>query len=181
MNTKRIFLGTYFKTDDFLCHYDEIKNDFENVTKGKWVEIENLHFTYQFLGDVQVNIVPKIIASLRDCLTFYSFPLELKGLGCFPNQQRPNVLFANIIDSQKILPKIHSEMDKILLDYGFEPEKRKFTPHLTLQRLKFADNDLFKKNIEKFKDVLFAEQTGFEVNMLESKLTPAGPIYTIID
>ncbi len=180
MSLKRIFTGTFVESDYFKVKYDEVISDFKNITKGKWVEKENLHFTYQFIGNTEESIVDEIIESLKEYLIEYNSKLIVKGLGSFPNSTNPRVLFANVINSDKIVYEIQIKTTTILEKFGFKAEKRDYHPHITLQRIKFADKRDFRKMIEKYSDTLFCEVNSFKFNLIESNLTPNGAIYKII-
>ena len=179
--TKRLFFGTYCDSNIFKSIYSDLKEDFDYCCKGKWVEPENLHFTYKFLGDTDINLIPKIIEGLNEVLKEHESSLIYSGLGVFPNIQRPNVLHVKIINSDSVLLKLNDLIEKVCGKYGFERESRKFSPHLTLQRIKTC-NDLeeFKELLLDYKDFQFGTMTKFRINLIESKLTPKGPIYSII-
>ena len=57
MKTHRLFLGTFIDQHIFKDIYDEIYNDFDGPEGGKWVEAQNLHFTYKFIGDVVLKFI----------------------------------------------------------------------------------------------------------------------------
>ncbi len=180
MDTKRLFIGTFIDKDIFKYSYDDIKDDFQNAVFGKWVEIENLHFTFKFLGDVKINEIPAIKEKLSDLTVTYDDNLLFNGLGGFPTLANPRVLFANIIDSNQLLQTINNRIDKRLFQLGYPTEDKPFKPHLTLIRLKEHNKPEFKKAIDKYKDYEFGEMDSFKVVIIESKLTPRGPIYKVV-
>ena len=55
MQTKRLFTGTYIDKEIFEDIYEDMLEDFKGITTGKWVEPENLHFTYHFIGDFETD------------------------------------------------------------------------------------------------------------------------------
>ena len=180
MRTKRIFIGTFISQDIFSNIYDVLKSDFAKATNGKWVEKENLHFTFKFLGDVDINIISQISSELVEELKLYNCELTFKGLSCFPNIRQPKVLFSKIFTNKELINSIYNRIEQKLLDFGFEAEKRRFDPHLTLQRIKQYDNKLFPDIISKYANEVFGTMSSFEVVMIESELTRSGPIYKVI-
>lgn len=180
MNTKRLFIGTFIDRDVFKYSYEDIIEDFKMAVFGKWVEIENLHFTFKFLGDVKMQEITKIKEELDDLFTDIESPLIFNGLGGFPNLINPRVLFANIIDNSGQLEFINNSIEKRLFNLGFPADNKPFKPHLTLIRLKDFNKFEFKNAVSKYKDYEFGEMDSFKPVLIESKLTPKGPIYSVV-
>ena len=181
MPLKRIFTGTFIYSSVFSDSYNNLQKDFRNVTKGKWVEPENLHFTYQFIGDTDDSIVEIIKANLKPYLIEYHSELIMKGLGTFPDMRNPRILFANVINPKGDIYDIQSKTTRILEKFGYQAEKRQYHPHITLQRIKFADRTNFRTTIEKYSETIFGNMLSFKFSLIESILTPNGAIYKIIN
>lgn len=179
MEKKRLFIGTFIKSDLLLYEYKKILNEFNKLIYGKWVELENLHFTYKFIGDIEANNVPEIINAIEGKLTEYDSNLILKGLGVFPNIKNPKVLFVNIINEDGKLFEIFNTIQENLAKIGYEKEKRIFHPHLTLSRVKSVKSQ-FHSILPKFANTEFAAINKFSIHLIESQLTPKGPIYRIL-
>lgn len=180
MKTKRIFTGTFIDKKLFETAYPELLLNFSQASKGKWVELENLHFTYKFFGDVEIEQIEALRFAMIDVLGEYQNKLVIAGLGCFPNEKRPNVLFVKVQNEDGTLIKIFNQIEDIAEKFGFEREKRHFSPHVTLQRIKFTNNNAFKEAFAKYKDIYIGEMLSFRVNLIESELRPTGPIYSIL-
>jgi RNA 2',3'-cyclic 3'-phosphodiesterase len=179
MEKKRLFIGTFIKSEKFYEGYKKIVADFSPHCFGKWVEIENLHFTYKFLGDIEIEKIPDIIRSLYEQLKTHDSSFTLKGLGVFPNPKNPRVFFVNILNNDRKIFGIYKSIESSLFKLGFEKEKRAFKPHLSLQRVKSVTPD-FQKTLQKFRNIDFDLVQNFSVNLVESQLTQKGPIYTIL-
>jgi len=145
----------------------------------KWVEPKNMHITLKFLGDTAEENLPQLFDAISDALNgARRFDLKLAGLGQFPPRKPPRVIWAGIQSGYENLRDIASKIDKALEPFGFEPEKRKFSAHVTIGRVKN------NRNIRLVTDDL--EKIGFdspgttvsEVVFFKSDLTPKGPIYT---
>ena len=179
MDKKRLFIGTFVESQKFIEGYKKIINDFNPYCFGKWVEMENLHFTYQFLGDVENQKIPEVINSVSNLLTKYESSFILKGLDVFPKIQSPKILFVNVINNDRKILEIYRNLDEELHKLGFEKDKKVFKPHLTLQRIKSVNDD-FRKILPKYSQVEYAVFHNFSVSLVESQLTQKGPIYKII-
>lgn len=178
---KRLFIGTFLKTDELLSEYPLIKKEFDVAATGKWVEEWNLHFTYHFLGNVSVEIIPELLKELSPILKEYSYALTLKGLGCFPSSKSPRVLFVNILDKEKLLKSIQANCSEVLTKFNIEIEHREFIPHLTLLRIKSFKLNFFHKSLKKYESFDFGKVDKFKVEVIESRLTGEGPIYMPIN
>lgn len=179
MEKKRLFIGTFIKSEKFYEGYKKIVGEFSAFCFGKWVEMENLHFTYKFLGDVEVDKIPNIMDSIDEQLKQHESSFILKGLGVFPNPKSPKVFFVNIINNDRKIFEIQKAIEFNLIKLGFDKEKRGFKPHLSLQRVKSVAPE-FGKILPKFSGIDYGLVQNFSVNLIESRLTQKGPIYTVI-
>ena len=177
---KRLFIGTFLKSEKLIESYPKLKSDFSRIAEGKWVEEWNLHFTYHFIGEVETKIAERLMEELLPITKNYQSPIELQGLGCFPNVNSPRVLFVEIFDSKNILKEIHKNCQSVLQRYNFKFDSREFHPHLTLLRIKQVQRKEFRTLIEKYEKEDFGKVDQFFVHLIESKLTPKGPIYQIL-
>jgi 2'-5' RNA ligase len=178
---KRLFIGTFIRTDKLLEEYPKVKQKFEGAVWGKWVEDWNLHFTYHFLGEIEFSLVEPLLTSLSPFLKDYECEINLKGLGCFPSLNSPRVLFVNIFEPKGLLQKIHFNLSKVLKQFEIELDSRPFQPHLTLMRIKSYRLNLFKKNLLGYQNFDFGSVQHFQVNLIESRLSKDGPTYQPID
>lgn len=180
MSLKRIFTGTFIDRSIFSDSYNVLQEDFGQITKGKWVEPENLHFTYQFIGDTEDDIVNEIKENLKSYLIEYSSELIIKGLGAFPDLRNPRILFANVINPNGDVYDIQLKTTRVLEKFGYKAERREYHPHITLQRIKYCDQAKFRTLINKYSETLFGNMQSFKFSLIESILTPNGAIYKII-
>lgn len=106
---------------------------------ASWVRPESIHLTLKFLGEIDDAKALKVSAELQKAAEGIGpFNLEVGGVGCFPNARAPKVVWAGIKESVE-LSKLQKKIDERLSSIGFEAEKRPFTPHLTLCRIKSAE------------------------------------------
>src|SRR5215469_4333408 len=100
---------------------------------ARWVEPENYHLTLRFIGDVD-GAVARDIASLLGSVTRRQFNLRRGGLSSFGGR-KPRAVVAAVEPSPPLL-ELQSEHERLLQRIGLEPEGRKYTPHVTLARLR---------------------------------------------
>jgi len=156
----------------------EIKNSGANL---KLVEPENIHLTLKFLGDTDELLIDKIEEIMRESVKdIEPFSIKLKSAGVFPNERYIKVLWIGIQNGE-IIGKIANKIDDKISDLGFKKEKRKFSVHLTIARVKSAKNkDKLMQIIEKYRDVEFTNIIVDSIKLKKSELTQKGPIYTTL-
>lgn len=107
------------------------------IPGARWTERENFHLTLTFIGEVNEAEAEDIDAAL-ETIRAPRFPLRLQGTGSFSARNDPKVLWAGVADSPA-LRRLKEKIDRALQRAGIAFEKRKYTPHVTLARLKNAD------------------------------------------
>ncbi len=101
---------------------------------ARWVDPDQIHLTLRFIGEVDGGL----FRDIRDVLATTEgecFSLQLSGIGFFPPRGKPRVIWAGLQRNESLL-KLRNRMESRLVDLGLEPEGRKFSPHITLARLK---------------------------------------------
>ena len=105
------------------------------------------------------------------------FSIKLKGTGVFPNKNYIRIVWIGIKDIEKLVT-IAKNIDEKIAGLGFKKEKRGFSAHLTIGRVKTAKNkDVLLKKIENYSDFDFGIQEVKSIKLTKSDLTPKGPIY----
>ena len=106
------------------------------IPDARWVRPENLHLTLHFFGDVKQETLEKIkvsVLSVKGCKR--PFPVEVKGLGAFPNRHRPRILWLDL-EPKDQLRQLHENCREQLQQAGLVTESRPYSPHLTIGRLR---------------------------------------------
>jgi 2'-5' RNA ligase len=105
--------------------------------KASWVKPENMHLTLRFLGEVSDAQVNELRVRLRQCcVDTPSLDLSMKGVGVFPNPNRPRVLWAGVEAGDAVsLRQLQSQVEKAVRAVGLAPNNKAFHPHITLGRL----------------------------------------------
>ena len=99
------------------------------------VKPNQLHLTLKFLGEVAEKRLLEIQIELSS-IELPSFVTELSHMGFFPNERRPRVIWIGLSEGKSQLATLAQEIDERLSKIGFSREKRKFSPHLTVGRIK---------------------------------------------
>ena len=100
---------------------------------ARWIDPENYHVTLRFIGDVDDDIAQEI-AWLLGKVRRKDFELRLDGLQSFGGH-RPRAVIAAVAPSQSVM-ELQAEHERLLRRVGLDPEARKYTPHVTLARLR---------------------------------------------
>jgi 2'-5' RNA ligase len=159
----------------------DIKEELATICFGlpgaRWVPADQLHLTLRFIGEVDGNLF-KDIKEMLSSVTTENFAMRLKGVGHFPPRKRPRVIWVGIEANDSLL-RLRGKIESVLVRGGLEPEGRKYSPHITIARLKdtpavkagnfIAANDLFASPSFTVQDFL----------LYSSILTVKGAIHTI--
>jgi len=141
---------------------------------ARWQTREQLHLTLRFIGEVdglQAIAIDDALASV----SAPSFTMQLKGVGAFGGK-RPRDLWAGA-SAGDALPHLQRKIESALQRIGLEPDGRKFTPHVTLARLKGTPNGHV---VDFLTDHALYASAPFPVDTLilySSRLTPHGSLY----
>lgn len=100
---------------------------------ARWVDPENYHVTLRFLGDIDDRLANEAAAALES-VARRAFDIRFEGLSSFGGR-KPRAIVAAAAPSRP-LNELHGELERLMQRIGFEPEGRKFLPHVTLARLR---------------------------------------------
>ena len=150
---------------------------FYGIPGARWVALDQLHLTVRFIGDVDGALFHDIKNTLEE-VNIPPFDLQLKGVGHFPPRGTPRVIWVGLKKSEPI-QLFRKKIDTALFKIGLEPERRKFSPHITLARLK---NSPIQKVANFLSGNGLFSQEPFQVDdfkLYSSTLTSKGAIHTI--
>jgi RNA 2',3'-cyclic 3'-phosphodiesterase len=148
--------------------------------KPKWVRPQNLHVTLKFIGEVDAAKSEAIRAALAGVPPAERVELSFRGVGFFPSEKRARVFWAGV-DAPPHLASLAGAIDAQLEKLGISPEKRPFTPHLTLARLEPPGMpDKLRAAVAKNVAREFGVLRTCEFHLIESKLKPTGAEYTTL-
>jgi len=145
----------------------------------RWVRPEGLHLTLKFLGEIpQEQLAAVYQAVERGVVGIAPFAFVLTELGAFPNLRRPRVLWLGVLRGQESLKKLQEQVEAQLAECGFPKEKRQFSPHLTLGRVKSLHG--IQPLLERISSLSFQsdEIPVTAVKVMRSQLKPSGAEYS---
>jgi 2'-5' RNA ligase len=148
----------------------------------KWVAPDQMHLTLLFLGDVNELDLVKVCRAVKEvAATEPPFPLRVAGVGAFPNNRRPKILWGGVTDGADALRRIYGALEARLIDLGvYRKEDRDYTPHLTLGRLKADGGEDLAKELPKLMAWDGGRAVVDEVLVYSSELRRDGPEYAVI-
>lgn len=164
--------------DDLKPKINKIIREFKQIDANiKYVDLQNLHFTLKFFGDIDTEGIDVLAERIENVVKdFDSFNIKIKGCGAFPNKSRIKVIWVGL-DEDSILKELHDKLDMQFNSLGFDLDK-KFSSHLTIGRMRSAKGkDKVKNTIESFDNVDIGSMEVTSITLKKSTLTPAGPIY----
>lgn len=151
--------------------------------KASWVRPDHVHLTLKFLGEIDSKQAPEISGALAEGLRGRpAIPVSLGAVGIFPPTGAPRVLWVGLEDSAGALDSLQQAVETALAPLGFPPEKRRFSPHLTLARIKSPKGA--RRLREAVRSFDRAEPVAFQVEWVtfyQSQLTPKGSIYSALE
>lgn len=150
----------------------------------KWVEPSNIHITLKFLGNITPEQLDKVIFATREALRpFKPFDVSVSGLGAFPRAASPRVIWVGVEEEKEKLTRLSKAIEESLSRIGFPPEKRQFSPHLTLGRVKSPQGTGggLTQAITSTDASNLGNMRVKRIAIMQSQLTPAGPIYTALE
>jgi 2'-5' RNA ligase len=149
------------------------------IPGARWVPAENYHMTLRFIGEVQAPRAEEIDLAMA-ALRGRAFSLTLAGMGTFAKGGRDTQLWVGVERNQQ-LDHLQSKIENALQRAGLEPERRRFTPHVTLARLDNATpakiagfvqaHNLFRADpmpVDHF--TLFSSQLGKEASVYTAEV-----------
>jgi len=149
----------------------------------RWVQPGSMHLTLKFLGEIerqQVNVIQEILDEAARGLS--KFVLEVKGFGCFPNGNRPRVLWVGFETAGDDLLRLQAELESRLEKIGFEGDRRDYHPHLTIGRVRKGLSGPEQQGIADWaQDAQLGTVGKFEVesiSLIHSVLKSSGAEYT---
>jgi 2'-5' RNA ligase len=167
---------------------EENKNEMSEVQRrlkgsgvdASWTREEGMHLTLKFLGEVSETKVVEIMNALTNAVRSPAgFRINVAGIGAFPDQKNARVVWAGIAGDVEKLAILQAAIEEAMAGLGFEREKRTFTPHLTLGRIKHIHaRDRWLKSLDGIKDLELPSFEVHAVSLMKSELKPAGAVYT---
>lgn len=185
---KRLFFAVLLSEEvrEAIVRVEEQLRATAGDTGIKWVQPEQFHYTLKFLGETPEEKIPAVIEAAQVVAAQHTpFALTLAGVGAFPNERRPQILWIGASEGFPVLARLAESLEGELAARGFPRENRRFNPHLTLARAKspageaaiarvLAGQAAERNKVDKFGVIPIAKFV-----LMRSELRPAGPNYTV--
>jgi 2'-5' RNA ligase len=103
---------------------------------ARWIPGANLHITLVFIGEVEEARGAEILKALDRPFVTPGFDLHLARIGAFPPSGPPRVLWMGVGAGTESLIDLYGELAERLAALGIPRERRRYSPHLTIARVK---------------------------------------------
>ena len=158
--------------DDFKKIIGNLRAD---ISGARRVNVEQVHLTLAFLGEVEDAVKDLLILELA-CINLPEFKLYFSGAGCFPDQHRPRVLWIGMEPNQQ-LQVLADRVRKIVIACGIAQDERTFSPHITMARFRSQPSRELDVFLEQHKKTLLPPFSVQEFTLFQSRLTPQGAVH----
>jgi 2'-5' RNA ligase len=149
-----------------------------------WVKLDNLHYTLKFLGEIGEDGARRAAEGAREAAASWrAFDVTLGAPGAFPNGRRARVLWLGLESGAGQFTELARRLDQSLATRGFEREKRAFSPHLTLGRVRDEGHD-WTAALAACASLAAEPGARFRVGairVMQSTLSPGGSIYAVLE
>jgi 2'-5' RNA ligase len=152
--------------------------DLDSVVR--WVRPEQIHLTLKFLGAVPDAKAAEIVDALTAVAPNHApFEFAVRGAGCFPARGAPRVFWVGVEEPTGALERLQAACEEAMAAIGFPPEGRRYSPHLTLARVKGArGGGAVRDAAQSAAGFDGGAQRVGEVVLFESRLSPQGARHT---
>jgi 2'-5' RNA ligase len=185
--TKRLFVAIFPPAEIVASLRETVADLAEGMPQRaiRWTRPEQIHLTLNFLGAIEIERISEITSALRSaCNGFWQHKVRVAGLGCFPSQDRPKIIWAGLVGDQQLLANLKTSIDARLAECGCIGEERPFHPHLTIGRAVFLNASGRNKlvaGLAREQEREFGEWQITRVDLMQSILSSQGAAYSVLD
>lgn len=148
--------------------------------QARWVQAANLHITLSFIGEVPDRTHDDVVAALQNRpFETRSFVLAIAGAGVFPLSGRPRAFWLGVRQGEAALAALYREVGDRLAPLRFQPDRRPYSPHLTIARVKEAPPGASRLLAEALAGLRAecGECRVSAITLFRSRLSPHGAVY----
>jgi 2'-5' RNA ligase len=166
---------------------DRLQHDLQrrDLRGLRWVRPEGIHLTLKFLGETPGGKVAAISKALAGSTAGVArHQLRLGRLGSFGSRGSPRVLWVDLEGETGPLLRLQEQVERALAPLGFPREARRFSPHLTLARVRPEEARNVAAPLADAIAAVAAPSDAIEVrevSLMLSKLGPGGAVYTQLE
>ncbi len=143
--------------------------------KHKWEPKDKLHLTLKFIGEVEENLIAPIANELNFIENYEAINCDTVNYGFFYSKKQPRILWLGLHTDKiifNLVEELNSRLEKLLIPR----EKKEFTSHITILRIRGTTSDRFIENFKNF-EVPAIKFKADEVSLIKSELLPLGSVY----
>ena len=147
----------------------------DGLPGARWTPVDQLHLTLRFIGATgrsQFERIKEVLAAVR-CPPF---PLKVRGVGRFPPGGFPRILWVGVAEAETLAP-LHREVERALDGAGLEPDDRRFSPHITVARIKEPHRAAVVAWLERHGGFVAPPFPVHEFHLYSSVLSAAGAVH----
>ncbi|NQV84023.1 MAG: RNA 2',3'-cyclic phosphodiesterase [Rhodospirillales bacterium] len=148
------------------------------IVGARWIGDESLHLSLRFIGEVSNGDERDIDLALQS-VRGHPFDVTLAGVGAFDRRGRVHSVWAGV-DKPDALKALHARIESALVRAGWEPEHRKFKPHVALARIKNGAATDVARYLETHAGFKAPAFTVAHFTLFESHLGNGGAHYTVL-
>ena len=172
----RTFCGLALGPESTAAIEEVVREPRRRLTSFRWVPPEKWHVTLKFYGAIPESEIEALAAALARTPTG-NIPVELRGVGAFPDMRGPRVLWVGVKDPRGGVKRLHRAVNDVSDKLGYEHEDRKFRPHITLARVKKGGGHPVVRELTALLDTPIQTTVLQELILWKSELTMDGAIY----
>ncbi|HJX31764.1 MAG TPA: RNA 2',3'-cyclic phosphodiesterase [Thermodesulfobacteriota bacterium] len=182
MSTIRSFIAVPLNAE-IIFHLEKVQKELRTLPADvKWVNPQSIHLTLKFLGNIEEGNVEDIARGIQNGIKgVKSWSAAVRNMGAFPSLKNPRVIWIGIEDQSGQLVRLQNQIEQQMSKLGFEEEKRKFSAHLTLGRVRSPKGrDELVKYLLDERERVFGEIKVDRVILFKSELRPTGAVHTVL-
>lgn len=132
----RLFLAVPIDEPTRSTLAEQLRRALPDGLPGRVVPPGSWHFTLRFLGDTREEAAATVSEEIRGAALPPAFQLRFDRCGAFPRPARASVLWLGVSSGAAEMTRLAQAAESAARAAGFPPERRPFSPHLTLSRLR---------------------------------------------
>ncbi|HEY1336810.1 MAG TPA: RNA 2',3'-cyclic phosphodiesterase [Bryobacteraceae bacterium] len=172
----RLFCGLDLP-DEVVRNLEKLLDDLRPAADINWSPPSNLHVTTKFIGEWPEERLDELTSALAAIPGRSDILVNIHKVGFYPNPHSPRVFWCGV--DALALADLAGATDRATQALGIEPEKRAFSPHLTLARIKEKLNlQPLREKIAALPSLEFGSFNAGRFYLYRSKVGSKGSVYT---
>ena len=172
----RLFTGLDLP-EEVVWNLERLLGELRPAARIVWSAPANLHITTKFIGEWPDGRLEELKHALAAVEAPAAIEVAIRRVGFFPNARAPRVFWCGVEAPR--LARLSADTDDATRRLGVAPEKRAYSPHLTLARIKERpDLSRLHAAVQGLADIEFGRFAARRFFLYRSRLQPGGSVYT---